>query len=111
MENLIRKFWPGLVAQDEVSEFVLMADIVLEMEVKKDYYEETIKILKSRECNTIIKLKQQEVSTLKNMGIQLELAEEILRLIKSGAPEFNNYETYTYFCVIVWPRLCEKLRQ
>ena len=33
------------------------------------------------------------------------------RLIKAEAPNFNNYETYTYFCVAVLPNIFEKLRQ
>ena len=32
------------------------------------------------------------------------------RLIKADAPNFNNHETYSYFCITVLPSIFEKLR-
>ena len=33
------------------------------------------------------------------------------KLITADAPNFNDIETYSYFCVIVLPSMFEKLRQ
>ena len=33
------------------------------------------------------------------------------KLIEADVPNFDNYETYTYFCVAVLPNVFEKLRQ
>ena len=45
------------------------------------------------------------------MKIKEDLADELKKVAKTGPPSFNDCENYTYFCVIILPKIFEKLRQ
>ena len=56
MTDLIRRFWPGRMAEDDLSELVLMAAIVLDVDKNKALIDETVEKLNSNGCTTIEKL-------------------------------------------------------
>ena len=106
--NLIRKFWPGFVEENDVSEITLLAGIILGVQD-----EESIKTagkFKTNGCNTIERFSQQTKDVLGKWGIPEDVADEMKKLITADAPNFDNYETYSYFCIAVLPNIFEKLR-
>ena len=65
---------------------------------------------KSAGCTTIEKFSAANHETLTKWNIPNDMGAEMGRLINAGAPNFNNHETYSYFCVMVLPNIFEKLR-